>query len=76
MDTRCDELLRTVLAEGTIDKVAEALEVESTQIYRWIGGLEAADREPTQVVARLRQLRLFAAYFARRIKASAAAWQQ
>ena len=66
MNSFSDELLRAALAEGTILKVAEALEVEPVQIYRWIGGLQPCDRERSQVVARLRQLRAFEAYFDRR----------
>ena len=77
MDAFCDELLQEALANGTILKVAEALEVEPAQIFRWIGGLRPSDRERSLVVARLRQLRVFEAYFERRNKrAKGSAWQQ
>ena len=76
MDAFCDELLQEALAKGTIFKVAEALEVEPAQIFRWIGGLQPSDRERSQVVARLRQLDVFEAYFERRNKqAKGSAWQ-
>lgn len=77
MDAVCDELLQAALADGTILKVAESLDVEPEQIYRWIGGLQPSDRERSLVVARLRQLRLFEAYFERRNKrTNGSAWQQ
>ena len=76
MDAFCDELLQAALARGTVRKVAEALEVHPEQLYRWIGGLEPCDRRRPQVVARLRQLRLFEAYFERRGRRQGAAWQQ
>jgi hypothetical protein len=80
MDAFCDGLLQAAIAKGTILRVAEALEVEPQQIYRWIGGLQPSERERSQVVARLKQLRAFEDYFDRRGKKArsslAAAWQQ
>jgi hypothetical protein len=75
MDTFCDDLLQAAIAKGTIRKVAEALEVEAAQIFRWLGGLDPADQEPAQIAARLKQLGLFEAYFDRRNEALAA-WQR
>ena len=75
MDTFCDELLQAAIAKGTIRKVAEALEVEAAQLFRWLGGLDPADQEPAKVAARLKQLGLFEAYFDRRDE-GLAAWQR
>ena len=59
-----------------IDKLAQALDVEPGELYRWIGGLQPADRERSKVAARLRLLRVFEAYFERRNQRIGAAWQQ
>lgn len=76
MDALCDELLQAAMAKGTILRVAEELEVEPEQIYHWIGGLQPSERERAQVIARLRQLRAFDAYFERRNRKAGSAWQQ
>jgi len=76
MDAMCDQLLQDAIARGTIARVAEELGVEPRQLYRWLGGLQPAERERAHVMARLRQLQAFEAYFARRSKAVGSAWQQ
>ena len=59
-----------------IDKLAQALDVEPGELYRWIGGLQPTDRERSKVAARLRLLRVFEADFERRNQRIGAAWQQ
>ena len=76
MNSFADELLQVAVAEGTILKVAEALDVQPRQIYQWIGGLTPSDRERSQVAERLRRLRMFRHYFERREKATGSAWQR
>lgn len=76
MDAQCDRLLQEAITDGTIAKVAEGLGVEPVQLYRWIGGLEPAERERPQVVTRLKQLQVFEAYFQRRSKRRGSAWQE
>lgn len=75
MDATCDQLLQDAIAKGTVANVAEQLGVEPGDLYRWIGGLQPAEREARQVVRRLMQLELFEDYFQRRRKPSSR-WQQ
>lgn len=71
MDRFCDELV----AKGIIRKIADALEVEPSEILQWIRGLEPAERDPAKVAARLQQLGVFDAYFERGDQQKAA-WQR
>jgi transposase-like protein len=65
VDEFCDRLLQVAIANGTIAKVAAALDVEPAHLYRWVGGLRPSERQRSQIVLRLKELEILKEYFQR-----------